>query len=64
MRNVNSRMNGTRIGIKIVTDAHPRAILGHLGMTRKMSGTKMTGTLNAGLRTTLNLGFLERSGIN
>jgi len=60
MRNVNSRMNGTRIGIKIVIDVHPhhqRAILAHLEM-------KMTGTLNADLRTTLNLGSQERSGIN
>ena len=64
MRNVNSRMNGTRIGIKIVTDAHPRAILGHLGMTRKISGTKMIGTLNAGHRTTLNLEYPEKLGIN
>ena len=40
-----------------------RAILGLLGMTRKMSGTKMTGTLNADLRMTLNLGSPERLGI-
>jgi len=58
-------MNGIRIEIKIVTDAHrQRVILGHLGMTTKMSGIKMTGTSNADLRMTLNLGSPERLGIN
>jgi hypothetical protein len=59
-------MNGTRIEIKIVAGAHhrQRAILDHLRMTTKMSGIKMTGTLNADLRMTLNLGSPERSGIN
>jgi len=50
-----------------VIGAHPRhqhGILAHLGMTRKMSGMKMTGTVKADLRTTLNLGSQERSGIN
>jgi hypothetical protein len=60
-------MNGTNTGIWIVIGAHPRhqhGILGHLEMTRKMSGMKMTGTVKADLRTTLNSGSQERSGIN
>jgi len=58
-------MNGTRIEIKIVTGAHhQRVILDHLGMMTKMSGIKMTGTSNADLRMTLNLGSPERLGIN
>tara|TARA_Y100000588_G_scaffold182209_1_gene195966 strand:- start:4099 stop:4278 length:180 start_codon:yes stop_codon:yes gene_type:complete len=59
-------MNGTRIEIKIVAGAHhhQRVILDHLGMTTKMSGTKMTGTLKADLRMTLNLGSPERLDIN
>jgi hypothetical protein len=60
-------MNGTKTRIWIVIGVHPRhqqGILAHLEMTRKMSGMKMIGTVKADLRTTLNLGSQERSGIN